>query len=101
MSTNDYDNTLNSHSYGKTVSVTDLQIGLLPDNIKLCYEEYIRDKNFLPVSKEDIQKLLELWFSKKKIHHGIENECEFTSESTDVGHETCDNIKRQRIDSTV
>ena len=101
MSTNDYDNTLNSHSYGKTVSVTDLQIGLLPDNIKVCYEEYIADKNPLSVSKEDIQKLFELWFSKKKLHHGTENECKFTSESADVGHKTCDNIKRQRLDSSV
>ena len=100
MDANGNDNTISTHSYGKTVSVTDIQVGLLPNNIKQCYEEYLTTKNQPSISKEDVQKLLELWFSKKS-GNGSEIECEFTSESGDVGYEECDNTKRQRVNSTI
>jgi hypothetical protein len=95
------DNTINYHTYGKTVSITELQVGLLPDNIKQCYEEYLTEKKQEgSISKEDVQKLLELWFSKKNTN-GREIECESTSDSTNVGYEACDNLKRQRVSSTI
>ena len=100
METNEIDNTINLHTYDKTVSVTDIQVGLLPNNIKQCYEEYLTEKNQTPISKEEVQKLLELWFSKKS-SHGSEIECEFTSKSSDVGYEECDHTKRQRVNSTI
>ena len=100
MNTNEDDNTVIPHTYGKTVVTTDIQIQLLPDNIKQCYQEYLHGNSKSPVTREDILKSLELWFSKKQ-ENGREVECEFTSDTDNAGYETCDNVKRQRIDSTV
>ena len=83
-------------NYSQTVFATMEQLSCISDNILETYQDYLSGK-LISVTKEEVIKSLELWFSKKD---GRENECSVTPDETNVQLKTGD-TKRQRGDSNV
>ena len=105
---NDSDNTDNTdkprHIFSETVVTNPEQLKRLPQNIYDLVLDY--EKGHLPsIAKADLDRLLELWFSKKKEidieEDGTIYEQRTETTSSDVGFEECQSTKRSRINSTV
>lgn len=81
--------------YGETVVTSKDQLLLLPDNILSEYHKYLNEE--LPrITKEELTRQFELWFSKK---NGAIHECTDTATPSDDRLSKCDDDKRRRIDS--
>ena len=92
---------MEQHTYSNATNFDVSNIDIFQDYIGDLYQEYLVG-NLPPITKDDTQKLFDLWFANKlRVDNNVTNECYSTTNTIDTRYEECNDNKRKRVKSTV